>query len=71
MNPLKIHPHLSDASSISSTNISVKYELLPPPPPAPNPTILEILQQNQHIIQILGITMQSLTPTQPSTVLPL
>ena len=60
-----MHPNPYDASYISSGQISVPLEVLPPPPNAPDPTILEILQQNQQTIQILNTTIQSLTHTQP------
>ena len=70
MNPAHMHPNPYDASYISSGQISVPLEVLPPPPNAPEPTILEILRQNQQTIQILNTTIKSLTHTQPSTSLP-
>ena len=64
MTPEHVHPLPSGASSITPVHISVPLEVIPPPP-AQDPMILEILQQNQQIMKIVGTTLQSLTPAKP------
>ena len=59
-----MHNNPHDASSIASGHLSVPYEVRPSLTPALDPTILAIFQQ------MLGTTLQSLIPTQPSSVLP-